>query len=772
MIAVLAMVGASLGEYLAGAVIAVMLATGRALERVRRGRADRELPRSCWPAPRDRPPVRGRRADVADRSRSSRRRPAAGQARRGRARRRRGRRAPAVLDESALTGESRLVRERRATGSSAASVNAGGPFDLRAIATADDSTYAGIVRLVAEAQTVEGAVRPAGRPLRAALRAAEPRDRRARLAGHRATRSAPSRCWSSRRRARSCWPRRSRSSPASRAAARRGVIVKGGAALETLGRARVLLFDKTGTLTAGAPLWREVERRPDERSGRGPAPRRLARPGVAARARRRHRPCGARARPRSRLPDRRGRAGRAGIRGRVEGRGGRGRQRDVGRAGTGLPAWARELRRRVDRGLDERLRRGRRRLAGALVLDDPIRPRPRAPIRALRQAGIDADRDGHRRPPAVAEIGRRGDRASTASSPSAPRSTRSRRSRPSGSIARRHGHGRRWHQRRAGAGRGRRRRRHGCARSDRVVGGRGHRHHGGSTRPARGGDPIARRSPSIAVQSVVVGIGLSIVAMVVAAFGLLPPVAAHSSRRRSTSLVILNALRALRRRDAPGGPDGRLAETREHLRASTATAAEIVGIRGGGRPTPTRDPCRTGSGALSFLVDELMPHEELRTTPSIRRWPRRWCDDPTAALTGPHREIFHLVRLDGRWSTTSGEGPGPTSSATSAGPLQPPRDPRAPLGPGGGALPRASGTSRPAEPGRPRRSEPGRDLLRRSGRVRMKRSVTVSWACSAWRSIRGELMATLSNCRPDRLMSGAATLRRGTLCWSGSPSAR
>ena len=36
-------------------------------------------------------------------------------------------------------------------------------------------------------------------------------------------------------------------------AAKRGIIVKGGGALETLARGTVLLFDKTGTLTAGVP---------------------------------------------------------------------------------------------------------------------------------------------------------------------------------------------------------------------------------------------------------------------------------------------------------------------------------------------------------------------------------------------------------------------------------------------------------------------------------------------------------------------------------------
>jgi heavy metal translocating P-type ATPase len=42
-------------------------------------------------------------------------------------------------------------------------------------------------------------------------------------------------------------------------AASRGVIVKGGGALETLARARTLVFDKTGTLTAGTPRVASVE---------------------------------------------------------------------------------------------------------------------------------------------------------------------------------------------------------------------------------------------------------------------------------------------------------------------------------------------------------------------------------------------------------------------------------------------------------------------------------------------------------------------------------
>src|SRR5205823_10500862 len=42
-------------------------------------------------------------------------------------------------------------------------------------------------------------------------------------------------------------------------AAKRGIIVKGGGALETLARGKTLLFDKTGTPTSGIPPVADVE---------------------------------------------------------------------------------------------------------------------------------------------------------------------------------------------------------------------------------------------------------------------------------------------------------------------------------------------------------------------------------------------------------------------------------------------------------------------------------------------------------------------------------
>ena len=57
---------------------------------------------------------------------------------------------------------------------------------------------------------------------------------------------------------------------------------------------------------------------------------------------------------------------------------------------------------------------------------------------------------------------------------------------------------------------------------------------------------IARRSRYIALESVVAGIGLSMLAMIAAAFGLLVPVQGALLQEVIDVAVIFNALRALR----------------------------------------------------------------------------------------------------------------------------------------------------------------------------------------------------------------------------------
>jgi P-type E1-E2 ATPase len=57
---------------------------------------------------------------------------------------------------------------------------------------------------------------------------------------------------------------------------------------------------------------------------------------------------------------------------------------------------------------------------------------------------------------------------------------------------------------------------------------------------------IARRSRAIAVQSILAGIGLSLIAMLFAGAGFLPPVTGAMLQEVIDVAVILNALRALR----------------------------------------------------------------------------------------------------------------------------------------------------------------------------------------------------------------------------------
>ena len=61
----------------------------------------------------------------------------------------------AVIDESALTGEPMPVMRDRGEPLRSGTINAGQTFEMTATATAGDSTYAGIVRMVTAAQTAK-----------------------------------------------------------------------------------------------------------------------------------------------------------------------------------------------------------------------------------------------------------------------------------------------------------------------------------------------------------------------------------------------------------------------------------------------------------------------------------------------------------------------------------------------------------------------------------------------------------------------------------------
>ncbi|WP_405192612.1 heavy metal translocating P-type ATPase [Streptomyces anthocyanicus] len=258
LIAVLALGGTlAVGEYLAGVLIALMLATGRTLEGAAQRRASHDLHALLAHAPRS---ARRRTGDGVVRVPLSE--ITAGDALvvgpgevvpvDGRVES-----TEAVLDESVLTGEPLQVTRQRGEGARSGAVNAGGAFDLRATAIEQDSTYAGIVRLAQQAGAESApVVRLADRyavwflPLALATAAL------AWLVSGSAVRAvavlvvatpcplllaAPVAVVSGLSRA-----------------SRRGVVVRDGGALENLGRARTLLLDKTGTLTVGRPCVLDV----------------------------------------------------------------------------------------------------------------------------------------------------------------------------------------------------------------------------------------------------------------------------------------------------------------------------------------------------------------------------------------------------------------------------------------------------------------------------------------------------------------------------------
>ena len=253
LVAALSMTAAlAFGETLAAAVVAVMYAGGTFLEGFAEGRARREMhdllarvPRTATRhrnggleevplgeiAPGDRLLVRQGDMLPVDGTVAS---------------------DAAFLDTSALTGESLPVRLRRGAEAMSGSTNAGEAFDLTASRPARDSTYAGIVRLVEEAQRSKAPMSRladrwslgflgvtlaiagtawwmTGDPIRAVAVLVVATPCPLILAVPVALVAGLSR------------------------AAHFGVLIKGAGPLETMARIRTLILDKTGTLTDGRP---------------------------------------------------------------------------------------------------------------------------------------------------------------------------------------------------------------------------------------------------------------------------------------------------------------------------------------------------------------------------------------------------------------------------------------------------------------------------------------------------------------------------------------
>lgn len=548
-IAVLALAGALVvREYLAGAVIALMLATGRTLETYAQRRATRDLRALLERAPRS---ARRRTSDGGievvelDRIEVGDRLvvgpgdvvPVDGVVEEA-----------ATLDESVVTGESQLVQ--RAAGERVASgvVNAGAGFGMRATKNAAESTYAGIVRLAEEATARKAPmVRLADRyaaafvPFTLALAGlgwllsgefiravavlvvATPCPLL--LATPIAIVSGLSRV------------------------ARRGVLVRDGGSLELLGRARTLLMDKTGTLTAGRPRAAETVTAPggdrNEVLRLAASVEQLSPHVLAAALVREARERGLPLAEPTEVTEEPGR----GVSGRIDGRLVR-----VGQFAGDLPDWAdREQERAELVGRSAVWVSGVEGPIGAILLEDPVRPDARRTVRRLREAGLNRlvmlTGDRPRTAEQVAQAVGVDDVVAQCS--------------PQEKVARV---------------------RQESGRAITVMVGDGvndapalaEAHVGvamgatGATASADVADAvltvdrldrladaveIARYARRIAVQSATIGMGLAVLAMFVAAAGRLPPVAGAFLQEGIDVVVILNALRALggglRRREVP-----------------------------------------------------------------------------------------------------------------------------------------------------------------------------------------------------------------------------
>ncbi|AWV02933.1 heavy metal translocating P-type ATPase [Burkholderia sp. JP2-270] len=635
----------ALDETLTAAVIALMLASGRTLERYAQDRAQREMTALLSRAPRQairfengewhsvaletiRPgdrllvrsgefvPVDGTLTDDAE------------------------------LDESMLTGESSI--QRRSSGELACSgvVNAGAPFEMVARATVGDSTFAGIVRMVESAQRERSpAVRLADRYAAffvlvslliagiswlvtgdvaralAVLVVATPCPLI--LAVPVAIVSGMSRC------------------------SKRGVLVKGGGALERLAQATILFFDKTGTLTGGRARIVSIECGPDVgthdvlrfAASLAQASGHVISDALTVAARERH----VNLSPPSAVEETAG----EGVTGQVDNRTvAIGKFGYVSARSTVVP-WSDAFLRRVGSqggaavfvGVDGVM-------IGAIQMADQVRLETPRALRLLKREGVKR---------LIMLTGDRRDIAETVGELLGVTDVRAEQT-PTDKLA---------------AIR--------AARKEGVVimvgdgvndapalaaadvgiamGARG------AAASSEAADVvllvdrldrlvdamrIARQSRRIALQSVVIGMSLSVAAMTIAALGFLQPIAGAVIQEVIDVVVIINALRASLVR--PRSTEARVADIDvEKLKSEHLALAPVMDQI---RDLADRIPKLSGALMASELADvidsldeRLLPHEQsddLDVYPRLA--PLLGGEDPLAAMSSAHREIFKMVR--------------------------------------------------------------------------------------------------------------------------------
>jgi len=553
----------------------------------------------------------------------------------------------AVLDESTLTGESLPVTSLRGDHLRSGAINTGDAFEMVATAVVADSTFAAVVRLVEQAQQSRApAVRLADRyamwfvpvaavlavlawvasgdPLRALAVVVVATPCPLLLAVPIALVSGISRC------------------------ARRGILVKDGGALESLAASQTLFFDKTGTLTGGQARLVGIET-----AGGTSADELLAltasleqmsshvlATAVVAAARRRKLPL--------QVPQEVSEVAGAGISGRIGAVTLAAGSLDyIGRRVSVPPAIGGALERATAEGASAVLVARDGHFAGLLLLADQLRMEAPRALRLLRRSGIGR---------IVMLTGDRREVAEAIGAGLGVDEVLAERT-PAGKLAvikaaRAHGRtvmvGDGVNDAPALA----------AADVGVAMGARG------ATASAEAADivliadrldrlaealRIARGTRAIALQSVFAGMGLSLLAMVVAALGYLPPLYGAALQEVIDVAVILNALRVLRiqplrtsqYRLAPAEAERLHAEHRELepvLDRLTTVADRLPGLQGAALLGAVQE-------VEAMLRERILPHEQAddhQVYPAIAAL--LGGDDPLAAMSRTHREIFRLHR--------------------------------------------------------------------------------------------------------------------------------
>lgn len=652
----------ALGEFLTAAIIGLMVATGQALEEYAAGRAERELTALVARAPRVAYLVREEgivEVDVAEVIRGDRLLIKAGGV------------IPvdgvvidksALIDVSALTGEPLPVERHRGDLVESGSVNAADVFEIQATTVADESTYAGIIRLVEQARESKApSVRLADRwagwfvpltlgvagiawlvsgdPVRALAVLVVATPCPLLLAVPIAVVSGISR------------------------AARRGIIFRGGGALEALAQTRNILIDKTGTVTVGRPAVRSVtvfdhEIGEDEVLALAASVDQTS-THIMARA------IVEEAHNRGldlEVPQEASETVGDGVSARIGDR-----KVAVGQLkwllnGRPEPAAVTAFRKRSHRigptaayvSIDDEM-------AAAIIFDDRIRSDAAATIRALRRTGVDrivmatGDHETMARSVGVA-IGVDEVLAEVTPGEKVDALT----SLQQLGVTTMVGDGINDAPALAAADVGV------------AMGARG------ATASSEAADVvlvvdrlrllvdgivIAQRSRRIAIESVVIGMGLSLVAMSFAAFGLIVPIAGAIIQEGIDVIAILNSLRALFGK-APGHTGPQLPKDLSHrLRLEhEQLVPRLDSIRDAADnldEMTTPEAIEMLGRISTLLTDEILPHEiedETVLYPQLSEILPG--EDPMASMSRSHREIFHLVDAFNREASNLSDGGG------------------------------------------------------------------------------------------------------------------